>query len=123
MTSGGFHCPTAAERQAVALERIAAAIEKFGKSDGLVGGVPIFSVPVEFASRVSSEYGVQVHDAAAFAKPSDATVALSNKLIRWLFPGPTERSADILVDAVRQATDPKTIEWLAAIAERYGFKQ
>ena len=29
---------------------------------------------------------------------------------------------DILQDAIRQATKAETIEWLAAIAERYGFK-
>jgi hypothetical protein len=28
----------------------------------------------------------------------------------------------VLLDAIRQATKAETIEWLAAIAERYGFK-
>lgn len=31
-------------------------------------------------------------------------------------------SLQILRDAINQATKAETIEWLAAIAERYGFK-
>ena len=38
-------------------------------------------------------------------------------------PGvPFTPAEHVLNDAIRQATKPETIEWLAAIAERYGFK-
>lgn len=50
------------------------------------------------------------------------------RLIRWLI-GDGERPMKdktngecILIDAINQATKAETIEWLAAIAERYGFK-
>lgn len=116
ITSGGRDAPATPEglRQVIALERIAAAIEKFGKPDGVVGGVPIRTQIID------------VKDAAEFRKPSDATVALSNRLLAWfgdLKEPVAMKCAAVLDDAIRQATDPKTIEWIAAIAERYGFKQ
>lgn len=52
--------------------------------------------------------------------------AQTNKLAEdfrlWLGRIDNYAAVDVLDDAVRQATDPHTIAWLAAIAERYGFK-
>lgn len=53
---------------------------------------------------------------------------LADALLAWLdIDAQTARDhmtteGRILSDAIRQATKAETIEWLAAIAERYGFK-
>jgi len=52
------------------------------------------------------------------------TLALAKELTAWLeIDGHLHTASAILCDALRQATLPATVHWLAAIAERYGFQQ
>lgn len=45
----------------------------------------------------------------------------AERLLAW-FDGKAIGCGDLILhDAIRQATKPETVEWLAAIAERYGF--
>ena len=49
--------------------------------------------------------------------------ALADALDAWLqYQMQAWKPEHILRDAIKQATKAETIEWLAAIAERYGFK-
>lgn len=50
------------------------------------------------------------------------TQALADALLVWSQADMSMMSEKVLQDAIRQATKPETIAWLAAIAERYGFK-
>jgi len=49
---------------------------------------------------------------------------LGDALQAWMLAdGLGHSGALVLRDAIQQATKPETIEWLAAIAERYGFNR
>jgi len=50
-----------------------------------------------------------------------ATIALARQLSDWL-DELGDRPGAVLQDAIKQATKAETIEWFAALAERYGFK-
>lgn len=50
---------------------------------------------------------------------------LADDLLQWFVDQGVEPPAisGMLQDAIRQATKPETIDWLASLAERYGFKR
>lgn len=94
---------TDAHRQAVALERIAAALESF-------------DAPRRAPAPQRESSNRPVND------------ELVGKLILWLF-GPSGPPIDehpviagMMWEILTQATKAETVEWLAWLAERYGFK-
>jgi len=117
------------DRIATALNRIANTLEKIAAGPIAMGGLHKlaegFANPADDFTRSAAD---------VFAKPGNAfqtrpefnaeMLLLANKLLTWV----DENSAvtlfgyDVLRDAISQATAPATVHWLAAIAERYGFK-
>lgn len=53
---------------------------------------------------------------------SKEALELAFKLARWLDNEGAGKGDWIVSDALKQATLPATIEWLAEIARRYGFE-
>lgn len=91
---------TDARRQAIALERIAAALESFDAPRRAPAPPPVDKITPE-------------------------TTSLAAKLERW-FMDPADRTngraLNVIVDAIMQATKAETVEWFAALAQRYGFE-
>lgn len=97
------------DRIAVALERLASNREPQKQSGSVTSG----------------ELSFQTHTLNLKPRDADhnaASLVLADKLDGWLRAEDTPTSFEILTDAIMQSTGPHTVEWLAAIAERYGFK-
>lgn len=77
-------------------------------------GEQVARIIVKYGGR-NSPHGLTVH-AVRMGN-------LAGELLAWMDYTSPEQISNTLRDAIRQATKLETIEWLAAIAERYGFKR